>query len=165
MLLQEVAKLQVFNILFLDIDGVLNSVQGDVYHLKTNGERMPEFELCPIAISNLQYIFEQVESLRIVVSSTWRGWGLNRMKTILSSYGINSDYVIDITPFIEQDGQHAKRGFEIQAWLDKNSEMVDKFVIVDDDADMVHLLPYLVQTDSYEGLMWRKAEQIIEKLK
>jgi len=155
-----------YKILFLDIDGVLNSAQSALYHRKAHGERMPEFELCPIATSNLQYIFEQVPDLRIVVSSTWRGWGIKRMKSILSDYKIRPGYVIDVTPWIEtKDGKHVKRGIEIQTWLDRNKDMVTDFVIVDDDSDMEHLLPYLVQTDGYEGLMWRKAQEIIDKLK
>lgn len=67
-----------------------------------------------------------------------------------------------------------KRGIEIQRWFDetfkeKGLEHDAPFVIVDDESDMKHLSPYLVQTkfdgvSDETGLTKEKADLIISKL-
>jgi HAD domain in Swiss Army Knife RNA repair proteins len=60
--------------------------------------------------------------------------------------------VIDNTPGIP--GNHV-RGIAIQAWLDERYERfgdVSRFVILDDNADMAHLIPHLVQSTLDVGL-------------
>jgi len=62
------------------------------------------------------------------------------------------------------------RGEEIQLWLDnyqaKSSfmidEVVDQFVILDDDEDMNHLKNHLIQTDYQVGLDWRKVLDVLD---
>ena len=44
------------------------------------------------------------------------------------------------------------RGYEIQHWLNQHADEVSNFVILDDDWDMHHLMPWLVQTDYRDGL-------------
>ena len=56
-----------------------------------------------------------------------------------------------------------KRGLEIQKWLDKNPG-VDKFIILDDDSDMVHLMSHLLQTDGEFGLTNEIADEAIKRL-
>ena len=53
--------------------------------------------------------------------------------------------VIDMTPIL-----HQQRGLEIQKWIDDNN-FRGKFVIIDDDSDMCHLLPLLVRCDCQLG--------------
>jgi hypothetical protein len=57
----------------------------------------------------------------------------------------------------------ACRGYEIQDWLNK-SDFVNSFAILDDDCDMYHLMPYLVNTDGREGLTMEKAQVAIDLL-
>ena len=56
-----------------------------------------------------------------------------------------------------------KRGIEIQTWLDENPG-VEKFIILDDDSDMVHLMPHLLQTDGEFGLTNEIADKAIKRL-
>jgi 16S rRNA C1402 (ribose-2'-O) methylase RsmI len=150
-------------VLFLDIDGVLNSHQSIRMFFRQAG--MPSsgaaIHFCPISSSNLQEIMARIPDLKIVVSSTWRiGNTLETMREELRSSGIDLNRVIGMTPVFRNLSR--ERGLEIQKWLDDHPE-VSEFVIVDDDSDMLHLMPKLVQTDTRLGLMWDKAADILTR--
>ena len=55
------------------------------------------------------------------------------------------------------------RGDEIHEWLELHPE-VTRFVILDDDSDMKHLLPYLLRTHPCEGLTDDITETAIKRL-
>jgi len=154
-----------FNYLFLDIDGVLNTFQGQIYwQRERNKESAPEEELCPIACSNLQMILEEDPMVRIIISSSWRhGKKPDRMAEILDNSGVTlaRERVIGETPVIINHPYNEERGHEIQQWLDKNKDTINKFAIIDDDADMAHLMKYLFQTKAAEGLTYTIAESIL----
>ena len=157
-------------VLFLDIDGVLNSKQSFIYTnrewCKKNkpflkGDKIHKLEFCPIACSNLNYILESIPDLKIVISSGWRiGRELKHLKRILKTYGkiYYTDKVIDKTPFISSDN----RGEEIAEWLKGHPE-VKKFGILDDTpSNMGELLPFLFKTDFNIGLTLPMAKDIID---
>lgn len=171
-------------VLFLDIDGVLNSAQSARFWHRNRDQKLWENELyegwegslkgylaqefCPIACQNLTMILEELSDLKIVVSSTWRiGETVESLKKILSFSDLVSNAIISTTPVHRDD----PRGLEIQAWLDEHknhgkvNEQVSHFVIVDDDADMEHLVPHLVQTDNRVGLDYNKAWEIIKRFR
>lgn len=164
-------------VLFLDIDGVLNSYQAiHMFHrmrkmnCKEHGigcEWHPYEDFCPINISNLIEIIEQLPDLKIVVSSVWRmGHSTpDELRTIFDPIKEIAkpirDAIIDRTDFL---GYGTKRGAEIDKWLKEHPEVTD-FVILDDDADMEPHMDKLVQTDVYVGLDWNIAHKIIEILK
>src|SRR5208283_4739445 len=107
-------------ILFLDIDGVLNS-----YNTRNFGE-----ELSPTPCKNLNLLLEKEPDLKIVISSSWRIWGIDYMEKVFSKNGIKSACkIIDIT-----GNENGIRGHQIQCWLDRNPG-VTNFVIIDDSAD------------------------------
>ena len=144
-------------IIMLDIDGVLNSTQGEIMHHRRNCEN--HFSLCPIACSNLQWILDQVPDVAIVISSTWRIYhSPKELRLILKMNQISGERIIDTTT-----NEPGIRGQQIQAWLDKNP--VDQFVIFDDDLDMGHLLPRLVRTNPKHGLMLEDAEKAVRMLR
>lgn len=138
-------------VIFLDVDGVLNSKQdGNTIKLRTASH----FRL-------LQYIVEATGA-RIVLSSSWRA-GFARAKNILSDrlkeYGLE---IMDSTPVLSGV---SCRGDEIRQWLSDNEQSVEKFVILDDDADMAEFTETnLVQTDSEVGLQEKDALRCIEML-
>ncbi len=138
-------------VIFLDVDGVLNSKQdGNTIKLRTDSH----FRL-------LQYIVEATGA-RIVLSSSWRA-GFARVKNILSDrlkeYGLE---IMDSTPVLSGV---SCRGEEIRQWLSDNEQSVEKFVILDDDADMAEFTETnLVQTDSEVGLQEKDALRCIEML-
>lgn len=129
-------------IIFLDVDGVLNS-QNDlmIYRKKNNINHCilyTEVEDRPLKL--LKEIVDKTAA-KIVVSSSWR-IGCKRsgeesilgnrlfvkLETRLKEYGMN---IYDITPSL---GSRSQRGDEIREWLSKNP--TDNFIILDDDSDM-----------------------------
>jgi hypothetical protein len=128
-------------VVFLDFDGVLVP-----RHLANKQEADPQ------CVRLLNEIVEPPE-VRIVISSNWRAdYPLYSLLYCLREWGVDPGRVIDITPGIP--GNHI-RGIEIQAWLDERDERVgdvSRFVILDDNADMAHLIPYLVQSTLDVGL-------------
>jgi len=141
-------------ILFLDIDGVLNSEQSAIYHHErhmANGgfHKWAVDGACPIAASNLRSLIKEFPDLRIVVSSTWRyGQTVKQLRETLWTYAKLPRYtIIDKTPSFKE----GPRGDEIAAWLKENP--TKKFVILDDDSDMSVVQDHLVWTSWREGLM------------
>lgn len=142
------------HLLFLDIDGVLNSAQSADYwndHGKDNGGLSPSNpDFCPIACNNLRRFFKYRPEVRIVVSSTWRlGRTVEELNQLMvGSVGLPDGLVIDKTPSM-RDGV---RGGEIAYWL-KHNPGCEKFAIIDDDSDMSELLPHLLHTNWLTGFM------------
>jgi len=142
-------------IIFLDVDGVLN-------HHKTAHRVDPETAddgpgfrgMSPECVKNLQTLIEKSGAL-VVMSSTWRKepYGLDNTERVARRQGFKGPRWIDITPTLYQGFRELERGHEIQAWLDEHlkKDEPSEFIIIDDDSDMVHLLPRLVQTDPYNG--------------
>lgn len=134
-------------------------------------------EFCPIACSNVQYILDKNPDVQIVVSSVWRHDGLKKVRKILARNGIDPKRVIGVTPDgagLDAEGElgNGRRGCQIQEWLTTrnharklaNLEPITDFVIIDDDADMEHLMHRLVQTDPNEGFMWRHVNEALKIL-
>jgi len=67
----------------------------------------------------------------------------------LRAKGLRTASVLDVTPMIPYK---RGRGQEIQAWLDRARAPIDGMVILDDEPDMLHLLPWLVQSSFKTGL-------------
>lgn len=147
-------------ILFLDIDGVLNSRH---FFLKQkNNLSISENAIDPIAVDILNKIV-MLTSCDIVISSTWRLpylWDnkIEDLFALLKNVGIKANFV-GITP----DSNYTCRGDEIQAWLDKNQN-IDSFVIIDDNNDMNHLQHFLVQTSFNDGLQNEHINKIVDIL-
>lgn len=151
-------------VIFLDIDGVLNSVSSFIYNNRLNllglTKTFSYESMCPIACSNLQYVLEECPDTKLVISSTWRKYNtLEELKDKFQKNLISSDRVIGVTP-VDQDGY---RGTEIQSYLDCNPE-VTTFVILDDDQDMKPYMNKLVRVDSKNGFTFIDAEKLIQKL-
>lgn len=106
----------------------------------------------------------------VVVSSAWRHGGYlnqgSRLHDELAEKGEDGALVlsriIGITPDLWREPGNI-RGNEIQRWIDEH-EYTGAFVIVDDDSDMGHLAPYLVQTSFETGLTREIADEIIRRL-
>jgi hypothetical protein len=149
-------------VIFLDIDGVL--VTARILKQPQGRQRCAD-DACVAALNRL--LEESKASL--VISSLWRFCGLNKMKAILEFWSVNGS-IIGITPDLTRvptkKGQlyeAVSRGHEIQAWLDEHPE-VSAFVILDDEADMEHLSPYLVKTEFERGLTFSDAEKAVNIL-
>lgn len=149
-------------LIFLDIDGVLNSLQSTIYYNQFPDKISMEDRLCPIATSNLKYILDKFPDCKIIVSSTWRrGRTLEVLNQILGQYNI-PQVVIDKTPY---EGPGEVRGLIIRKWMDQNPTLmqsVSDFVIIDDDSDMAEFLStsHFIKTDSKVGFTWKEVEMI-----
>jgi len=140
-------------VLFLDIDGVLNSAyviekcgRGDIID-RTMVERVNRIV--------------DATDCKIVISSTWRlFYPLGVLSALLRVHGLR-DVLIGKTP--DLDRSQYNRGDEIQAWLD-TQPCVEKFVILDDDSDMSDVINHLVQTTFKEGLKDEHVDRAIAML-
>ena len=155
-------------ILFLDIDGVLNSeifwtTQSQSHRrleAKHKGYNRDEQRALANIDKNtihlLNYIVDKTNA-EIVISSTWRG-DCN-LPYIMRFMGLKKPYY-GTTPY----DKTRHRGTEIQKWLEDYGDDV-KYAILDDDSDMLsHQIPFFVKTNFYEGLTKELADRVIEIL-
>lgn len=117
-------------IIFLDIDGVLNSIDYFEQVKDCKGYK----EINPEKTKLLKEIVDRTGA-EIVLSSTWRDLGKRKdepehpmytyLTDTLKAYGME---IIEHTPYIGQD-----RPKEIKAWLDNQTDKDICFVSLDDD--------------------------------
>ena len=123
-------------VIFLDVDGVLNSSQ-DGFTIKLGTNKHLEL---------LKQIVDKTDA-KIVLSSSWRI--NNKTKSFienkLNEYGMS---IISSTPDLG-----SSRGEEIKSWLRETIDFIDSFIILDDDSDMdEYTRARLVQTNRDMGL-------------
>lgn len=159
-------------VIFLDVDGVLNSENELMIHRKKNGIKgcilYAEVEDRPLKL--LKEIVEKT-SAKIVVSSSWRigcersgresvfGKSLyEKLENRLKYFGME---IYDITPSLEAGTQ---RGDEIREWLSKNE--TENFIILDDDSDMCEYVntENFIHTTYKHGLTEELKDKAIEIL-
>lgn len=137
-------------IIFLDFDGVVETIyweqnENGVWNFNIHKHGREELNNKQ-AIGWLNELYRCVP-YDIVVSSTWRiGMSVEELQNLITRSGFDPNIkVIGSTPVL-----HRQRGEEIQAWINENN-FTGKFIIIDDDSDMCHLLPLLVRTDCQLG--------------
>lgn len=139
-------------VIFLDIDGVLNSEKYYTEHLDDMMENPVDRE----CVKRLKAIVQATDA-RIVLSSSWRtGWSKDpeqldelcqKLVETLAEYKLE---IYDKTCVLS----NGKRGREIRLWLKNAPEKVQNFVILDDNDfhwKKYRLLKKWVQTDFSEG--------------
>lgn len=148
------------NIIFLDIDGVLNS---DKYFDSIDNKEcmnLVDRLMLDIDMSKVKLLLEVINktNAKIVITSSWRRMKLYPyIKERLISMGLP---VVGETPFIE-----GRRGEEIKSYLLENR--VSNYCIIDDEVfkDYKELEDYLVVTDFYEdGLTIDHTKGVVKKL-
>jgi hypothetical protein len=148
-------------IVFLDIDGVLNSVASVIYH---HGKKDANKLLCPIAVSNLKYLLKKNPDARICISSTWRKvLGIYGTTVVLKKHGIPKGKIIGCTPITFSS---RNRAGEILEWLEDHD--VEKFVILDDNSyyfnDFPNLKEAFIRTNRATGFTMVDAANAHDKL-
>jgi len=129
-------------LVFLDIDGVLNS---DAFFARCPDAHIDR-DLDREAVARLEWLCSEGEAA-IVISSTWRlDMSLDELRDVLAGHGLRAP-VIGVTPTLLTE-----RGEEIRAWLRDNPGW-RSYVILDDRADMGRLGRRLVQTRMHDGLL------------
>lgn len=138
-------------IIFLDVDGVLNSLQdGNSVRLRTD--------------SHLKLLKQIVDAtgVKFVLSSSWRigpTKARNNLLKRLEEYGLQ---IMDSTPILSGA---SSRGDEIRQWLNESKYEIESFVILDDEDDMEEFTAKnLVQTNTTVGLQEKDASKCISML-
>lgn len=166
-------------ILFMDIDGCLNNDRV-IFAPRSTKDRAykrlrPLLSECPEPLDDLQKdmmvrnlyhldtrliqklnVLTDRPDVGVVVSSAWRIMCSETvLRWMLEKRGFRGN-ILGVTP-----RSHAvrglppkttiRRGHEIQDWLNRNPT-VTHFTILDDDSDMEHLRPHLVQTLRARGV-------------
>jgi HAD domain in Swiss Army Knife RNA repair proteins len=148
-------------VIFLDIDGVLNS-EAFLLTLDAQHRGLGPHEGCECyrlerqidhrAVARLNHLITETAA-KIVISSSWRRLlDPPELRRVLGDHGLVGE-IIGETPNLSEDPAlyRIRRGHEIDAWLRDHPE-VDCFVILDDGGDMAMHMNRLVQTDAQEGL-------------
>jgi len=138
-------------VLFLDVDGVVNS--------KRTVQRTSAgfIGIDPYLSFLVGKIILNVPDLKVVLSSTWRLWDESTdevSKRVAPLYGK--------TPHMPIPGgaEECERGKEIKAWLDEHTEVVE-YAILDDDSDMLpEQMSHFFKTEWATGI----TEEIVEKI-
>ncbi|MDE6373346.1 MAG: hypothetical protein K2L72_02510 [Clostridia bacterium] len=138
-------------VIFLDIDGVLNS---RAYDKRRDWNKQTDVDETRLPL--VKSIVDQTGA-KIVLSSTWRDYWekdprLCRddgvyLNQIFAKYGLE---IFDKTPNM---GLCAERRDEVKSWLDEAGEVVERFVVIDDYGfGWKELAEYFVKTNPNFGL-------------
>lgn len=142
------------NVLFLDIDGVVNCATTQQRHRGYIG-------IDPYMAFLVGKITLAVPDLKVVLSSSWRTFhddGVQEVeKQVVPIY--------DVTPppwYDRENDHHSTRGEEIQAWLDVHPE-VTRYAILDDDTRILTTqLPNYFQTFWTIGITPEIMQKVID---
>lgn len=152
-------------VIFLDVDGVLNSEQ----FVQTSSTGLPfgDNQIDPEAVERLNQIIERTGA-KVVISSSWRHvWSRGEIVRMLGKRGFrHPDAVVSITPSLL-----SQRGDEVADWLGNQGERgridpefggVESYVILDDSSDFnPDQREHFVQTDADIGLTDEDARRAI----
>jgi len=148
-------------IIFLDIDGVLNTehYQGLLqYQGKPWQDEYGAF-FDPKAVKQLKRIIDATDA-DIVIESSWKYLGLDAMKELWKVRNLPGT-IIDITPSL----LGKNKGVEIASWLSKYAKQDIRYVIIDDEYVILDSqLPHFILTNPYEGITEEQANRAISML-
>lgn len=138
-------------VLFLDIDGVLNSLSSSIafdgYPHDFSQKGMAKFDM--VAVGLVRKLCEECD-VSIVLSSTWRMY--SPVSDAASALNLP---IFDKTPVL-----NGIRGLEIKDWLDKHPE-VTHYAILDDDSDMLsEQKEFFVKTSFKDGMSIKNYSQL-----
>lgn len=158
-------------IVFLDIDGVLNT---NWWYSKLDRIASRDkygYTFDPRAVANLKRIVEETGA-DIVISSSWKCMGLSQMEDMwedrklpgkiigITPNSVSDELLLDVD--IDSIDLFHIRGEEIKEWLTTHGKKVSHYVIID---DMDHVLPeqqsHFVQTNPEVGITEDDAKKAI----
>ena len=160
-------------ILFLDIDGVLNTERHHEYCYENGIDNSDEYGYLfdPMAVKNLARIVDESGAC-IVISSSWKYSGLSTLVDMWNDRALPGR-VIDITPDTESDQFLLNadlenmeflscKGYEIKEWLTAHGKNVSQYAILDDEQEMLpEQQSHFVQTNPVVGISEEDAEKAI----
>lgn len=136
-------------VIFLDIDGVLINMR---YASRNTAD--------PLCVDILNKITDRTGA-KIVVSSSWKHYGLPKITLILKQWGVTGD-IIGITP----NSGMAQRIYDIGEWLadyyDETGSSPESIVIIDDEKDAcIGFAVWCVLVSDINGLTYSDQERAI----
>lgn len=148
------------NIIFLDVDGVLNCQlfykEQKEKGIKRTEENWNESQIDNMRIAMLNDVCEKSNAYVIISGSIRKNHTLKQLQKIFKNCGATFT-IIGKTPITGYE-----RGTEISKWISKNIKIENhgihyydykKYVIIDDDSDMLlRQAQHFFQTDNYSGL-------------
>ena len=178
-------------IIFLDIDGVLNCENAYKRRISHGFCQYVEFEDKNGEKDHYQSFYLPCKKLlnelidetgaKIVISSSWRGSGLEWLKRVWELEGMSGE-IIGITPHFRDSRFSVPRGCEIKAWLEEkgfrhirwsreelqkhiDDSGIENYIIIDDDSDMlygqrdhfVHVLPSPRNKNGFNKFYYKEA--------
>ena len=149
-------------IIFLDFDGVLNSLQQAIA-MKGKGNPYSAENIDKVSLGLVKWVCDMTDA-RIVISSTWRSMGKGCIEGIFEAHGWRMPPIVGITP---RSG--GIRGDEIKSWMNSfpsiGGHTITDHVIIDDDSDMLdEQLSFFVQTDALVGFTLYDAMKCVDIL-
>lgn len=132
-------------IIFLDIDGVLNS---DLYYRSVDRSQKDWSRFDTVVVDFIKNLVDEF-SAKLVITSTWRFGAVEKLNSELKKSGVKK--------YLHKDWKTPKlypshRGTEINLWLNQHLE-ASNYLILDDDSNMLdEQLPHFVQTNLIYGM-------------
>ena len=177
-MIRELTKTQA-SYLFLDFDGVLNT-EAWQRHCREAGLPAedgfgPVFD--PEAVGHLGAILTAVPRTRVVITSSWKWEGMDKMRRLWMNrnlpgalVGITTDPVAaldeEALERINRGELPVGRGAEIRAWLEAHGETGAPYLILDDMPDFYpDQLPHFIETDPRVGITLEDAARAVRILK
>ena len=150
-------------LIFLDIDGVLNTANYQTWR-QLLGKDISDLHghlFSPSAVRNLQRLVKWTNA-KIILSSSWRLDGLDVMRRMWKERKMPGE-IYDITPYVNaREYPIATRGVEIQKWMQDSHCTKSPFVIIDDVDDFLDKQQKnVIMTNYRRGLTLFKALQAI----
>ena len=158
-------------VLFLDIDGVINTKEWHSKMTKDTPKDEYGYAFDPVSVANLAHIIDETGA-DTVISSSWKFYGVPKLRDMWQKRNLPG-HILDITPNTVSDEMLLNanldefqlgvcRGNEIKEWLSRHGRKVSNYVIIDDYDD---LLPeqedHVVLTDTLVGITAFDAEKAI----
>lgn len=156
-------------IIFLDIDGVLNSEKwyksnkSSTLNIEYDKQKFISDSFDPECWKYVEKLINETGA-KIVLSSSWRHYDLE--STVKEYTGTAFQPIIDNLIGVTPGMMSRCRGMEIRLYLRSLSEQPESYVILDDDRDMFDSqLPYFVHINDETGITendYKKALKILK---
>ena len=161
-------------VIFLDIDGVLNTHRWSCEIIDDASEDEFGRSFDPKAVANLARIIEKTGA-EIVISSSWKFYGVTALRKLWERRRLPGT-ILDITPNtmsdelllnidLEKTDLGVCRGNEIKEWLELYEGEEFNYVIIDDMDDMLpEQEKHFVRADMEFGISDKVAQRVISIL-
>ncbi len=153
-------------VIFLDIDGVLNSAKYAKHEFEAKGNKFVGLlGIDPKAVQILEDLVEQ-SGANIVISSSWRiGRTLEDLQKIFNEFNTKlADKIIGMTTTEREFGTNScQRGWQIKKYLLEHPK-IESFVVLDDDNDMDDVRDHFVKTTWALGIEQHHVDECLKCL-